>query len=61
MIRANGRILTRELLLSQLWDDGGQFIDDNTLSVHIRRLREKIGAERILTVRGVGYRWADTP
>jgi DNA-binding response OmpR family regulator len=61
LIRASGRILTRELLLSHLWDDGGQFIDDNTLSVHIRRLREKIGAERILTVRGVGYQWEDRP
>jgi DNA-binding response OmpR family regulator len=61
LIRANGRILTRELLLSRIWDDGGQFIDDNTLSVHIRRLREKIGAERILTVRGVGYQWEERP
>ena len=37
----------------------GSFIDDNTLSVHISRLREKIGAEHIVTVRGVGYRWED--
>ncbi|NLG24140.1 MAG: response regulator transcription factor [Clostridiales bacterium] len=60
LLRGGGRILTREVLLSGIWDDGGQFVDDNTLSVHIRRLREKIGAERIRTVRGVGYRWEDS-
>jgi DNA-binding response OmpR family regulator len=60
LMRANGRILTRDALLQAIWDEGGQFIDDNTLSVHIRRLREKIGAERIRTVRGVGYRWEDS-
>ncbi|MFD2877237.1 helix-turn-helix domain-containing protein [Paenibacillus rhizoplanae] len=40
----------------------GEFVDDNTLSVHIRRLREKIEdnpaiPEYIITVRGVGYKW----
>ncbi len=50
-------IVTREQLLDVLWDDGAKFVDDNTLSVHISRLREKIGAEHIRTVRGVGYQW----
>ncbi|NLZ31719.1 MAG: winged helix-turn-helix transcriptional regulator, partial [Firmicutes bacterium] len=49
---------TRKILLQTIWDDAGLYIDDNTLSVHIRRLREKIGEDRIRTVRGVGYRWA---
>ena len=51
-------IVTRAQLLELLWDDGAKFVDDNTLSVHISRLREKIGAEHIRTVRGVGYQWA---
>ena len=47
------------VLLEVLWDDGSKFIDDNTLSVHMSRLREKIGGERIKTIRGVGYQWSD--
>ncbi len=57
LIRNNGVIVTRSVLLQNIWDDNGSFIDDNTLSVHISRLREKIGAQHIVTVRGVGYRW----
>ena len=52
-------VVPRERLLETLWDDGAKFIDDNTLSVHVSRLREKIGAEHIRTVRGVGYQWED--
>lgn len=55
----HGGIVPRALLLEALWDVDSRFIDDNTLSVHVSRLREKIGAERIRTVRGVGYQWAD--
>lgn len=57
LIRNSSGIVTRGSLLQNIWDVGGAFIDDNTLSVHISRLREKIGAEHIVTVRGVGYRW----
>ncbi len=57
LVRNNGVIVTRSVLLQNIWDDGGAFIDDNTLSVHISRLREKIGTEHIVTVRGIGYRW----
>jgi DNA-binding response OmpR family regulator len=57
LARNTGRILTRKMLLQTIWDDAGVFIDDNTLSVHISRLREKIGGRRIKTVRGVGYSW----
>lgn len=59
LIRNNGIIVTRANLLQNIWDNAGDFIDDNTLSVHISRLREKIGAEHIKTIRGVGYRWED--
>ena len=59
MLMENPGVVPRERLLQVLWDDGGRFIDDNTLSVHMSRLREKTGAERIRTVRGVGYQWSD--
>jgi len=59
LMRNNGVIVTRNILLQNIWDDAGNFIDDNTLSVHISRLREKIGTGHIKTVRGVGYRWED--
>ncbi len=59
LIRNNGTIVTRAALLQRIWDIEGDFIDDNTLSVHISRLREKIGSKHIATIRGVGYRWED--
>lgn len=57
LIKNNGAIVTRNSLLANIWDNDGSFIDDNTLSVHISRLREKIGSKHIVTVRGIGYRW----
>jgi len=52
-------IITRTALLDALWDADSRFVDDNTLSVHISRLREKIGGGHIKTIRGVGYQWVD--
>lgn len=52
-------IVTRSHLLDALWDMDARFVDDNTLSVHVSRLRDKIGSEHIKTVRGVGYQWVD--
>ncbi|MBD5464025.1 MAG: response regulator transcription factor [Lachnospiraceae bacterium] len=54
-------ILTRELLLDELWDAAGEFVNNNTLTVYIKRLREKIEdnpaePKIILTVHGTGYR-----
>ena len=60
LIRNSGVIVTRDTLLKNIWDESGNFIYDNTLSVHMSRLREKIGFEHIVTVRGVGYRWEDS-
>lgn len=56
-----GRILSREALLEDVWDIAGNFVNDNTLSVYIKRLREKIeddpqNPKIIMTVRGLGYR-----
>lgn len=57
-------IITRNILLDELWNAAGEFVNDNTLSVYIRRLREKIEDDPaepkiILTVRGTGYRLGD--
>lgn len=54
-------IITRSRLLDELWDAAGEFVNDNTLTVYIKRLREKIeknsqSPQIILTVRGTGYR-----
>ncbi len=56
-----GQILTRDRLLEEIWDSAGDFVEDNTLTVYIKRLREKIEADpqnpaHIRTVRGLGYR-----
>lgn len=59
LARHAGQVVTRTLLLQAIWDSEELYIDDNTLSVHISRLREKIGSGFIHTVRGVGYRWVD--
>lgn len=55
-----GQTLTRERLLAALWDDEGHFVEDNTLSQMVRRLRKKLGPQvHIATVRGIGYRLED--
>lgn len=56
------QVLTRDILIQTLWDIDESFVDDNTLSVYIRRLREKLEDDPaypryIITVRGFGYRW----
>ena len=56
-----GRILSRTQLLESIWDIGGDFVNDNTLTVYIKRLREKIEEDPqnpaiIKTVRGLGYK-----
>ena len=56
------QVLSRNLILENLWDIDGEFIDDNSLSVYIRRLRKKIednpaNPRYIVTVRGLGYKW----
>ncbi|NLI60156.1 MAG: winged helix-turn-helix domain-containing protein [Clostridiales bacterium] len=61
-INEHYQVLTRSQILENLWEIDGEFVDDNTLSVYIRRLREKIednpsSPSYIKTVRGVGYKW----
>ena len=52
-----GILLTRLQILDKIWDADGNFVEDNTLTVYVKRLREKLGeAIHIETVRGMGYR-----
>ena len=58
-------VLSKETLYERLWDCDGNFVDDNTLSVYIRRLRMKLEdrpeqPEKLVTVRGMGYKWRVT-
>lgn len=64
LVNNQGILLTRERLLDEIWDAAGEFVNDNTLTVYIKRLREKIETDPsrpqiILTVRGMGYKVAD--
>jgi len=61
-INNKNQVLTREQILSQIWDSAGIFVEDNTLTVYIKRLRDKLGsAMQIETVRGTGYRAVVNP
>ncbi len=60
LFQNKGMILSREKLLEAIWDVAGDFVNDNTLTVYIKRLREKIEKEPakpeiIKTIRGMGY------
>lgn len=61
LMENRGNVLTRKQLLEKLWDIEGDFIEEKTLTVYIKRLREKLLEDKnfpyIETVRGVGYRW----
>lgn len=61
LVQAHGIVMTRDLLMSLVEQQTHHFIEDNTLSVHMKRLRKKLGLYHgqpyIETLRGVGYRW----
>ena len=62
LIQNNNTVLSRSKILEKLWDVTYDFVNDNTLTVYIKRLREKIednsaDPKYILTVRGMGYKW----
>ena len=64
LVKNEGLIMTREKILDELWDSNSGFVDDNTLSVYVRRLREKVETnpsqpEHLITVRGFGYQWKE--
>lgn len=49
------KVVTREALLSKIWDESGSFVNDNTLTVYVKRLRLKLPKDIIKTVKGIGY------
>ena len=59
-VNNRGQVLSRTQILGKLWDEVGEYVNDNTLSVYIKRLRQKLGdngeEHLIQTVRGIGYR-----
>lgn len=64
LVTNKNAVLSRNQLLESLWDVGGEFVNDNTLTVYIKRLREKVEEnvqepQIILTVRGIGYKLGD--
>ena len=64
LLQNKGQILTRNQLLEEIWDASGEYVNDNTMSVYMKRLREKIEenpqSPRLLhTIRGIGYRMED--
>lgn len=64
LLRNKNQIVTRQIIFDSMWDGNGDFVDDNTLSVYIRRLREKIEADPshpsyLKTARRFGYIWEE--
>ena len=62
LMENRGRIVTKAMLLEQLWDIDGNFVDDNTVRVNIKRLRQKLNDEKqeyIVTVFGMGYSFGE--
>lgn len=58
LMENKGRVVTKTMLLEQLWDIDGNFVDDNTVRVNVKRLRQKLKDEKqeyIVTVFGMGY------
>lgn len=51
------RIVTRDTIIEKIWDLSGKYVNDNTLSVYIKRIREKLNSESLIkTIKGIGYR-----
>ena len=53
--------LLKEQILQHVWDVDGNFVEENTLSVNISRLRKKLGGNYIRTIQGIGYLWEENP
>lgn len=64
LVKNRGKVLTREHILEKLWDINGEFVDSNSLSVAVKRLRQKIEVDiknpkYLITVFGIGYMWSE--
>lgn len=56
LLKNRGRTVSREQIIDKIWDLAGNYVNDNTLTVYIKRIREKVGEDVIKTVKGTGYR-----
>lgn len=56
LIENQNRIVTRETILDKIYNESGNYVNDNTLTVYIKRIREKLGVDIIKTIKGIGYR-----
>ena len=56
LMQNRGQTVPRERILDRIWDLAGNYVNDNTLTVYIKRIREKLGKDAIVTVKGIGYR-----
>ena len=50
------KVVRREVLIDAIFDATGNYVDDHTITVYLKRIREKIGSDIIITIKGVGYR-----
>lgn len=51
-----GKVVRREVILDKIWEITGNDVDDHTLTVYLKRIREKLGTDIIITIKGIGYR-----
>ena len=56
LMQNSGSIVSRESILEKIWDIAGNYVNDNTLTVYIGKLRSKLGTDSIKTVKGIGYK-----
>lgn len=59
LMEHKNQVLLKEQILQRIWDSDGNYVEENTLSVNISRLRKKLGRDRIRTVQGIGYLWEE--
>lgn len=52
-----GQVLSKEMILDRVWGNDGQFVNDNTVAVNVSRLKNKLEAEQLSNIRGLGYLW----
>lgn len=57
LVANKGITVRRSELIDKVWTDGSEYVDENALSVSVKRLRSKLGTDRIKTVYGIGYCW----
>lgn len=57
LVENANRVISREAILDCIWDESSNFVNDNTLTVYIKRIREKLESDTIIkTIKGIGYR-----